>query len=81
VIRDTGYASNDITGDYVFFDITNPKQYIFLEKGEDTTYKIRKNGKLLPQVWKDVGLDVTFGYDNIAIMSVQDDTGWHVIEF
>lgn len=35
---------------------------------------------MIPGIWNDVGLDVTFGYDKKVIMSVQDDAGWRVIE-
>jgi hypothetical protein len=80
IIRDTGYSHTDISRDYVFFDITNPKQYIFLEYN-DGKYQVRKNWKIIPGIWNDVGLDVTFGYDNKVIMSAQDDAGWKVIEF
>lgn len=80
VIRDTGYTSSDISGDYVFFDITNPKQYLFLMRMEDGKYQIRKNWKVIPHIWEDVGLDVTFWYDNTVIMSAKDSTWWHIIE-
>jgi hypothetical protein len=42
VVRDTGYTHADISNDYVFFDITNPKQYVFLENN-DGKYQVRKN--------------------------------------
>lgn len=42
IVQDTGYTHDDISGDYAFFDITNPKQYIFLEKN-DGKYQVRKN--------------------------------------
>jgi len=47
-------VSNDISGDYVFFDITNPKQYLFVERQSSGEYQLRKNGKLVPGLWKDV---------------------------
>jgi hypothetical protein len=80
IIRDTGYTNTDISRDYAFFDITNPKQYVFLEY-TDGKYKVRKNGKIIPWTWDDVGLDVTFGYDNKVIMSAKDSEGWRVLEF
>jgi hypothetical protein len=80
IVRDTGYTHIDISNDYVFFDITNPKQYVFLENN-DGKYQVRKNWKIILWIWNDVGLDVSFGYDNKVIMSAQDDAGWRVIEF
>ena len=32
-----------------------------------------KNGILLSQKWKDVGTDVSFGFDNQIILTVQDE--------
>ncbi len=48
VVADTHYSRTNIHDDYVFFDITNPRQYLFVEKNEDGSYSLRKNGKLLP---------------------------------
>lgn len=81
LIKDTGYSNTHISWDYFFCDITNPKQYLYIEQSLfDDTYKIRKNGKLLPEVWEDVWLDVAFWYDNTIIMSAKKQDGWHIIE-
>jgi hypothetical protein len=80
VVQDTHYTKRNISDDYVFFDITNPRQYLFIEKQEDGWYMLRKNWKLVEWRWKDVWLDVAFGYDNKMIMSVEDATGWRIIE-
>jgi hypothetical protein len=81
VIRESGYSKQDITNDYVFLDITNPRQYLFIEKNENGTYTLRKNGKLVPWIWQDVGLDATFWYDNKIIMTAKDTVWWRIIEF
>jgi hypothetical protein len=81
IIEDTGYTRRDIYNDYLFYDITNPRQYLFIEKNSDGSYSFLKNGNRIPGKWKDVGLDTTFGYDNKVIMSVEDQDGWRVIEF
>lgn len=81
IIQDTWYSRTDISHDYVFFDITNPKQYVFLEYTDGEKYQIRKNWKIIPWIWDDVWLDVTFWYDNKVIMTVQDTTWWRIIEF
>lgn len=60
VIRDTGYHGINIANDYAFFDTTNPKQYLFIEKTRDNKYLYRKNGKIIPGTWEDVSLDVWF---------------------
>lgn len=81
IIRNTGYPSReDISGDYVFFDITNPSYYLFIRSGKDG-YNLYKKWAWIEGIYKDVWLDATFGYDNKVIMSVQDDAGWRVIEF
>lgn len=80
IVADTKYHGTDIQNDYVFFDITNPKQYLFIEKQTDGKYLYRKNGKIIPGAWDDVGLDVWFGYDNKIITSAKDAAGWRVIE-
>lgn len=81
IIRNTGYINReDISRDYVFFDITNPSYYLFI-RGSDTGYRLYKKWAWVNGVYRDVGLDATFGYDNKVIMSVQNDAGWRVIEF
>ena len=81
IIRNTGYPNReDISRDYVFFDITNPIYYLFIRWGDDG-YSLYKKWAWVNGIYKDVGLDATFGYDNKVIMSVQDDAGWRVIEF
>lgn len=80
IIENTWYTKKDVSNDYVFFDITNPKQYIFIERNNDGTYAIRKNGKIIPKIWKDVGLDIVFWYDNKVIMTARDESWWKLIE-
>lgn len=80
VVQDTHYTKRNIWDDYVFFDITNPRQYLFIEKQEDGWYMLRKNWKLVEWRWNDVWLDVAFGYDNKMIMSVEDALWWRIIE-
>lgn len=81
IIRNTGYPNReDISRDYVFFDITNPSYYLFI-RWRDDGYSLYKKWAWVPWTWKDVWLDATFGYDNKVIMSVQDNAGWRVIEF
>jgi hypothetical protein len=80
IIQDTKYTHDDISGDYSFYDITNPKTYIFIEKNNDGSYLVRKNGKIIPKKWNDIWTDVFFGYDNTIIFTAEDESGWHVIE-
>lgn len=80
VIKDTKYHGVDVTSDYAFFDTTNPKQYLFVEKTSDGNYLYRKNGKIMPGIWSDVSLDVWFGYDNKVITTARDASGWRVVE-
>jgi hypothetical protein len=54
IIQDTKYTHDDISGDYSFYDITNPKTYIFIEKNNDGSYLVRKNGKIIPKKWNDI---------------------------
>lgn len=80
VIKNTGYPNtSSIARDYAFFDTTNPNYYLFISYSNDG-YRLYKKWKWIDWIWKDVGLDVLFGYNNKVIMSVQDDTGWRVIE-
>ncbi len=49
VVQNTGYSNTDISHDYVFFDITNPRTYLFVKKDIKTgKYILIKNGKILP---------------------------------
>jgi hypothetical protein len=80
IIRNTGYPNrDDISRDYVFFDITNPIYYLFI-RGSDAGYQLYKKWAWIDGIYRDVGLDASFGYDNKVIMSVQDDAGWRMIE-
>jgi hypothetical protein len=81
VIRDSGYTKKNIINDYMFLDITNPRQYLFIEKNDDGMYWLRKNGKMIPGNWQDVWLDVTFWYDNKIIMTAKDALWWRILEF
>lgn len=83
IIQDTKYSlktNGDNSGDYAFYDTTNPKTYVILEKNTEGKYEIRKNGKVIPKVWEDVGIDVYFGYDNTVIMTAKDSSWWRIIE-
>jgi hypothetical protein len=60
VTKNTGYNKTDISHDYVFFDITNPRQFVFISYETDGTYTLIKNGKKLSGSWQDIGLDVQF---------------------
>lgn len=80
VIRDTHYTRRDISWDYLFYDKTNPREYLFVEKIWEEQYQFRKNGELIPGTWKDVGLNVGFWYDGKVILSARDNQGWRIIE-
>ncbi|MBX9809331.1 hypothetical protein K2X92_03015 [Candidatus Gracilibacteria bacterium] len=81
VISNTGYPNpDDISQDYAFYDITNPNYYLFIRKMTDG-YRLYTKGRWIESTFLDVGLDVSFGYDNKIIMSAKDKDGWHIIEF
>ena len=81
IISNTGYMSDgDISQDYAFFDITNPSYYLFIKHIENW-YKLYKKWSWVNGNWKDVWLDVSFGYDNKVIMSAEDQEWWKLIEF
>lgn len=80
IIRNTGYPNREnISKDYVFFDVTNPSYYLFI-RNTNNGYQLYKKWAWLEGTWKDIGLDASFGYDNKIIMSVQDASGWRIIE-
>jgi hypothetical protein len=82
LVRNTGYPNTgDISRDYVFFDMTNPKSYLFINWQVPENYRLYKRWTWITWSWKDVWLDPGFGYDNKIIMSVQDESGWRVMEF
>jgi hypothetical protein len=82
LVRNTGYSNTgDISRDYVFFDMTNPKSYLFINWQVPDNYRLYKRWAWVTWNWKDVWLDPGFGYDNKIIMSVQDESGWRVMEF
>jgi hypothetical protein len=82
LVRNTGYPNTgDISRDYVFFDMTNPKSYLFIDGQVQDGYRLYKRWVWITGSWKDVWLDPGFGYDNKIIMSVQDESGWRVMEF
>jgi hypothetical protein len=81
LVRNTGYSNTDISGDYVFFDVTNPRTYLFVKKDVPTgKYILIKNGKTLPWLWDDFGTDVSFGYDNHILLKLRDSSGWRIAE-
>lgn len=81
IVKNTHYVNSDISGDYVFFDITNPRTYLFIKKDISTgKYSLIKNGKNLPWFWDDFGTEVSFGYDNHIILKLKDKDGWKIAE-
>jgi WD40-like Beta Propeller Repeat len=80
IVVNTQYSNSDISGDYFYFDATNPRSYIFIKRDPQIGYSIIKNGKILPGIWKDIGLTVSFGYDNHIILPVRDMSGWRIAE-
>lgn len=81
LVKNTGYTTQKIEYDYVFFDTTNPRTYLFIERDPTTwLYSYRKNGVLLPWRWKDVSTEVQFGYDNHILTAGQDESGWKILE-
>lgn len=81
VIKNTNYTQEDISYDYVYYDATNPRTYLFIIYDKNShTYTYLKNGNILPWVWDDISTDVSFGYDNHILTAAKDATGWHIIE-
>ncbi len=81
LVENTGYDNTKISKDYFFADATNPKKYIFYRYDiASDTYSIIKNGKLIDVKWEDVGLEVSFGYDDTVITSVKRDGKWYIVE-
>ncbi len=81
IVWNTQYTSEDNSGDYIFFDTTNPRAYLFVKKEKKTgKYTLIKNGKTLPGVWDDFGTDVSFGYDNHIILRLRDSAWWRIVE-
>lgn len=81
LVKNTNYSNSDVSRDYVFFDITNPRTYLFVKKDTLThKYTLIKNGKNLPGMWEDFGTDISFGYDNHIILRLKDASGWRMAE-
>ena len=81
LVKNTNYSNAEVSGDYVFFDITNPRDYLFVKKNLQTSqYTLIKNGKNLPGIWEDFGTDISFGYDNHIILRLKDANGWRMAE-
>lgn len=80
-ITETNYGGKiDISHDYFFFDKTNGRHFVFIEKIPNG-YVINKSGKKLDQIWKDIDTEnLNFGYNGTIIVPVQDETGWHIAE-
>lgn len=80
-IKNPGYGNRpDISFDYFFFDPTNFRHYIFIEKNPNG-YTINKAGKILPDVWQDIDVDsISFGYEKIFVPVKQNDV-WKILEF
>lgn len=70
----------DISHDYFFFDATNPRYYIFVEKVADG-YIINKQGKKFEKIWQDIDIDsIKFDYDGKIIFIAKDESGWRIVE-
>lgn len=81
IIKNTWYTTQDNTNDYVFFDITNPRTFLFIKKDIKTgKYLYIKNGVVLPWIWNDVGTKVDFWFDNHIITTAKDEKWWRLIE-
>lgn len=82
LIENVGYDNTNIRNDYVFFDTTNPRTYLFIRKDPDTQkYQGIKNGKILPESWDDIGVDqVYFGFDNHILLPVKTGSTWKILE-
>lgn len=80
-IDSTGYTNTrDVSLDYFYFDQTNPRYFLFIEHTENG-YTLDKQGKKLPNIWKDFDPEsISFGYDGKIFLSVQDQEGWRVLE-
>lgn len=73
-------GKTDISHDYFFFDPTNPRYYLFVEKTPQG-YQLNKQGKRLPEIWEDINISsVKFGYNEAIILSVKDGTGWKMTQ-
>lgn len=82
IIQNTGYDSQDNSHDYVFFDTTNPRTFLFIKKDMKTwQYIYIKNGITMPWSWYDAGTKVDFWFDNHIITTAKDEKWWRVIEF
>lgn len=54
VVQNTGYTkTQDISRDYVFYDLTEPKYYIFISAIGDK-YRLYKRGSYIDGIWQDV---------------------------
>ncbi len=81
IIQNTGYNSQDNSNDYVFFDTTNPRTFLFIKKDIKTwKYIYIKNSITLPWSWYDISTKVDFWFDNHIITTAKDDKWWRVIE-
>ncbi len=81
IARNTNYSNEKITDDYAFYDLTNPRTYLFVKKDPASKrYTLIKNGKVLPWLWNDFGTDVSFGYDNHILLRVKEGNEWKILE-
>lgn len=70
----------DISHDYFFFDATNPRYHIFVEKIADG-YIINKQGKKSQKIWQDIDTNsIKFDYDGKIIFVAKDESGWKIVE-
>jgi len=81
LVKNTGYRTlTTVENDYLFFDITNPRHYIFIIEQPDGKYILRKEWKEVSGLWDDVWLDISFWYDWKILMTAKKQDGWHIIE-
>lgn len=80
--RDSGYHPVSVNYDYAFYDLTNPRTYVFITYDKNTKkYNYRKNGRQIPWFWDDVSLEVFFWYDNHILTTAKTGDSWKIIEF
>ncbi len=81
LVEESGYTNaGDVSYDYFYFDPTNPRYFLFVEYRNEA-YTLIKQGKKLPNTWKDFDPEsISFGYDGKILLSVQDEKGWRILE-
>ena len=81
IVKNINYNPKSNKYDYSYYDPTNPRTYLIIEKNPETgTYSYKKNGVALPGTWIDISTEVEFGYDNHILTAAKDTEGWKIIE-